>query len=183
MKSLSIDFAPNSLARTLCRIDAFTWLAASIGLLGCIVLVGESILLLQDHAASRVAFEQVVNQQRRRVTSAPVQQKKNIPAAEAIAVNGAISQLNLPWRDVLDAIERATPADIALLSLEPDAAKHSAKGSAEAKDSAAMIGYIESLRQQDFFHDVDLLHHEINETDPHKPLRFQFEVGWQKDGS
>ena len=183
MKSLAIDFAPRSLARSLGQIDAITWLAAGIGLIACMVFGGESIVLLRDHAASRVALEQAVNQQRSRVAAIPLRQKKNLPAAEAIAANAAINQLNLPWRDVLDAIERATPADIALLSLEPDAAKHRVKGSAEAKDSTAMIGYIESLRQQNFFDDVDLLHHETNETDPHKPMRFQFEAGWPKDAS
>jgi Tfp pilus assembly protein PilN len=90
-----------------------------------------------------------------------------------------IAQLNLPWRDVLDAIERATPSDVALLSLEPDAAKQSLKGMAEAKDPTGMIGYIESLQQQDFFSDVALLRHETNEADTHKPVRFQFDIRWQ----
>ena len=41
--------------------------------------------------------------------------------AQAAAVNGAILQLNLPWRDLQDALAAATPASIALLALEPDA--------------------------------------------------------------
>ena len=183
MKSLVIDFAPPSLARTLRRIGAITWLMTGVGLLACLSMAVKGYVLLEAHAANQDAFAKAVAQQRSRSRSAPVPQKKNTSAAEAVAVNAAIGQLNIPWRDLLDAIEHATPSDNALLSLEPDAAKHRLKVSAEAKDSAAMIGYIGSLRQQTFFQDIDLLHHEIIETDVHKPLRFQFEARWLENPS
>ena len=179
MKPMQIDFAPGSLARALSRIDAITWVAAGIGLGACLFFGFDSVRLMQQHTDDRAALQRAIAQQQLRLAQIVVAPKKSVPAAEINAVNTAISQLNLPWRDLLDAVERATPADIALLSLEPDAAKHSLKGSAEARDSAGMIAYIESLQQQNFFGEVVLTRHETNETDTRKPLRFQFEAYWQ----
>ena len=49
---------------------------------------------------------------------------------------------------------------------------------AEAKTSDDMIAYIEQLKKQEFFTAVLLTKHEINEQDPNKPWRFQFEAQW-----
>jgi len=108
----------------------------------------------------------------------PVVKKTAITEAQAAAVNAAIAQLNLPWREVFDAIESATPKTIALLALQPDAKRNLVKGMAEAKTSDDMIGYIELLKKQEFFTAVLLTKHEVNEQDPNKPLRFQFEAQW-----
>jgi len=42
-----------------------------------------------------------------------------------------------------------------------------------------MVGYIEQLKQQEFFAGASLLRHEINDQDPNRPLRFQVEVQWR----
>ncbi|UUZ49987.1 hypothetical protein LP420_07885 [Massilia sp. B-10] len=60
-------------------------------------------------------------------------------------------QLNLPWRALHDAIGAATPPEIAMLALEPDARKRTMKITAEAKSSDAMIGYVEELKKQELF--------------------------------
>ncbi len=180
MKPMRIDFAPISLARTLSRVGAFTWTLASIALIVCLIFIVDGVRIWRRHVADQVALQQLIAQHRKRLAQIPVVQKKSITAAEISVVNTAIARLNLPWRDLLDAVERATPADIALLSLEPDTAKHSLKGSAEAKDFAAMIAYIASLQQQDFFSNIELLRHETNEPDTHKPIRFQFAMRWRE---
>ncbi|KAB8046963.1 hypothetical protein GCN74_28320, partial [Janthinobacterium sp. FT14W] len=102
-----------------------------------------------------------------------------IAPAQAAAVNTAILQLNLPWRDVQDALASATPPGIALLALEPDARKRVLKITAETTGSDAMVAYIAQLKQQELFGArVQLLRHEINALDPNKPLRFQLEAHW-----
>ncbi len=179
MKRLQIDFAPASVSRVLFRVDGITWVAMCFGLGACIFFGVQVITLMQQRGADRIALQQAATQRQKHLADIPVVQKKSLPAAEISAINAAIAQLNLPWRDLLDAIERATPTAIALLSLEPDAGKHSLKGAAEARDSAAMIAYIASLQQQDFLDEVDLIRHETNDADIHKPLRFQFEAHWR----
>ncbi len=183
MKPLHIDFAPSVLMHTLSRVSAMTWVMAFVSLSVCLFFIIDGVGLWRRHVSDQVILQQLIAQQNERHLPIPIVQKKSVPASEITAVNTVVAQLNLPWRDLLDAIERATPPDIALLSLEPDAARQSLKGSAEAKDPAGMIAYIESLQKQDFFGDVALLRHEINEADTHKPVRFQFDVRWLGRGS
>jgi len=98
---------------------------------------------------------------------------------QAQFVNSAIGQLNLPWRDLQDAVLAATPRQIALLALEPEPRKQLLKLTAEAKSSDDMVAYVAQLKQQELFSSVTLIRHEINEQDANRPLRFQVEAIWQ----
>lgn len=178
MKPLHIDFAPPSLLRSINHIRPLTWLLVCLGLALCISFAASAINLTRER--DRRALELQTNQTKMvaRTTPKPVAKQLHIPETQAKAVNAAIAQLNLPWHQLLDALEAATPPNIALLTIEPDAKKHLVKGMAEAKTSDDMIAYIESLKKQATFQNVVLTKHEINEQDPNKPLRFQFEAYW-----
>lgn len=181
MTLLHIDFAPCTLRRTLRRVAPITWVASAIGAVLCagVVLTGHNLLDQQRRHAVRL--ERIDAELNARRAAKPVSRKPTITDAQAAAVNGAIAQLNLPWQQLLDAVEGATPKTIALVSLEPDAKKSTVKGMAEAKTSDDMIAYIERLKQQPFFSAVILTRHEVNEQDPNKPLRFQYEAQWAED--
>jgi Tfp pilus assembly protein PilN len=99
---------------------------------------------------------------------------------KAVAVNAAIMQLNLPWRGLHDAVQEATPPTVALLSLEPDPKKRVLHISAEAKGSADMIGYVERMKAQDWFANVTLTRHEIDDQDQNHPVRFQLDAQWRQ---
>ena len=183
MKSLQIDFAAPSLARTLARISALSWAIGLLALLALLVAGLRAQNLVQQHTARQVVLQQLARRQQARLASIVRAKKLPLPAPQVAAINDAIEQLNLPWRDLLDALESTTPASIALLALEPDARKHILKGVAEAPDSGAMIDYIAALQQQTLFATVVLTRHETNEQDARKPLRFQFEAQWQAPAS
>jgi Tfp pilus assembly protein PilN len=102
-----------------------------------------------------------------------------VPEAQAAAVNAAVLQLNLPWRALYDAVQAGTPANIALLALEPDARKSLLRITAEAKTSDDMIAYVEQLKKSEWFSGVLLSRHEINEQDPNRPIRFQLDAQWR----
>lgn len=178
MKPIRIDFAPASAARTLRRTSMRTWLLATTGLLVAGYGAATAMALLEGRASAQQEIQTLEAKRTQRAAQRPVPKKTTITDAQAAAVNGAVAQLNLPWRSVLDAIEEATPPTIALLAVEPDAKKSLVKGLAEAKSSDAMIGYIEQLKQQAFFNAIVLTKHETNEQDPNRPLRFQFEAQW-----
>lgn len=178
MKRMHIDFAPYSLRRVVAQIPTFTWLIGVIGVTFCATAISTAFDLLQQQRAAQMDLQQIQSNLAKRVAQKPTAKKLAIQEAQAGAVNNAVAQLNLPWRDVLDAMENATPPTIALLALEPNAKKHLVKGVAEAKSSDGMISYIEQLKQQTFFDTVILTRHEINEQDPNKPIRFQFEAQW-----
>lgn len=175
MKKVRIDFAPPGLGRALYagpRV-ALALLLMSLGMMPS--LVGTSMkyqALLREQARAQARVEAAVPRAR-----APA--RAPVPEAQASAVNAAVRQLNLPWRALHDAVQSATPAGIALLALEPDAKTRTLRITAEAKNSDDMIGYIEALRQQDWFGSVDLVRHEIEEQDPNRPIRFQIDAGWR----
>ena len=178
MRPISIDFAPRSAKRAALSGGVVGWLALLTGVVLC-VSVGLTLFgLVQKQSVQTAALQQARNRLQQRTAQKPAPKKTLIPESQENAVNAAVSQLNLPWRDMFDAIEAATPAAIALLALEPDAKKHMVKGQAEARNSNDMLSYIEQLKKQAFFTSVILTKHEINEQDSNKPMRFQFEAEW-----
>ena len=179
MKRVRIDFAPPGLARAIHRTGLAGWSLAALALALCAAAgaagwqmhvrqraLESQIALARAHAAAPV------------VAAAPAAPRVPIPAAQAAAVNNAVMQLNTPWQALRDAIGAATPASIALLSLEPDPRRRSMRITAEAKTSDDMIAYVEQLKQQELFGNVALAHHEISELDPNKPIRFQLDAQW-----
>jgi Tfp pilus assembly protein PilN len=178
MKRLRIDFAPQSARTALARMHPLAWLAvaAALGAGAHAAIVYTDVARQRQGAADEL--RRVQSRSAAQAAASQPKPKAPIPEQQAHAVNAAIAQLNLPWRDVLDAVESATPATIALVALEPDAKKHIVKGTAEAKTGDAMIAYIEELKRQPFFRFVVLTKHEINAQDPNRPLRFQFEAQW-----
>lgn len=178
MKPMQIDFAPPSWQRSVRQTHPLTWLVLALAL-----VLGSSVFfkgqkLHQQQQEQQQLLERKQNLLTQRAPAKPMATRAQAPEAQIQAVNQAILQLNLPWRDLLNALEAGTPKTIALLGLEPDAKKRTLKGLAEAKDSDAMVEFISQMKKQDAFDDVLLSKHEINEQDPNKPLRFQFEARW-----
>jgi Tfp pilus assembly protein PilN len=106
---------------------------------------------------------------------------KRLSEEQATAVNAAIRQLDLPWRDLFDAIEAGTPAEIGLLSLEPDSCRAVIRIEAEADSSDAMLNYVETLKRQPFLTSVFLMKHAVDEKAGNHPLRFEIEAAWRSD--
>ena len=179
MTRLDIDFAPPGWRRSLYRVPAWAWITGVLGvaLIATAAWSGSAALQRQQ---LREAQLQRAQQRVEASTQGPAPAPQfAIAPAQAAAVNAAILQLNLPWRDLQDALASATPPAIALLALEPDARKRVLKITAETTGSDAMVAYIAQLKQQELFGArVQLLRHEINALDPNKPLRFQLEARW-----
>jgi Tfp pilus assembly protein PilN len=181
MRMLHIDFAPPSLSRSLQQTSMLTWLGIILGATFCISGAASIADLTQQQAALLSEQQHINDRINSRIPQQPASQKSSITELQAKALNSAIVQLNLPWRDLLDALETATPDTIALLSLEPDGKKNLLKGIAEAKTAEDMLHYIEALKRQPFFGTVNLTKHAVNEQDPNKPLRFQFDAQWRTE--
>ncbi len=179
MTRLDIDFAPPGWRRSLHRVPAWAWITGVLGvaLIATAAWSGSAALQRQQLRETQL---QRAQQRVEAATQGPAPAPQvAIAPAQAAAVNAAILQLNLPWRDLQDALASATPPAIALLALEPDARKRVLKITAETTGSDAMVAYIAQLKQQELFGArVQLLRHEINALDPNKPLRFQLEARW-----
>lgn len=84
--------------------------------------------------------------------------------------------LNTPWSSLLDGLESATPENIGLVSIEPDAARASVRLQVEAKTLDSLLGYAGALRSIDLFENVVLIKHETNDQDPTRPLRLSLDI-------
>ncbi|MYN05053.1 hypothetical protein GTP41_23430 [Pseudoduganella sp. DS3] len=179
MKPMQLDFARPGWRRALYRVHPAAIVAALAG--GALLLAGASVGL--QASQQQAAREEALRAQQRKQAAAvraPLRQPESaIPEAQAVAVNAAVLQLNLPWRQLQDAVAAANTPAVALLALDPDPRKQALKLTAEAKNADDMVAYIAQLKQQEFFRGAVLLRHETNEQDPNRPLRFQVEVQWR----
>jgi hypothetical protein len=178
VRASSINFAdPRILALRPLR----TW-TASFLVLGA---------LLFGYACTRlIEIERATSDAEEALTAAktpPASQRAVTPAAgsgvtavQILAANVAIQHMNVPWHDLLDAIEQATPPEIAIVALNPDPAQGELVGEAEAKDLESMSNYIDRLQKAPMFDGVALVKHEVNAQDANHPIRFQFQARWAK---
>ncbi len=90
-----------------------------------------------------------------------------------------LRQLTLPWETLFEAVESAAGRDVTLLSMEPDIDKRVVNIGCEAKNVAAMLGYIKRLQERQEFGSVYLLNHQIQEHDPDRPVRFSLVASWR----
>jgi hypothetical protein len=177
LRSLRLDFATPSAQVLLHRTRPAAWGLAVLG----ITLVAASSVTgwNQKRQLERYDAELAAALARAARPAASAQAKlPPIPETQALATNAIILQLNLPWRDLHDAVAAATPEQIALVALEPDARRRSLRITAEAKEADGMIAYVEALKQQEIFQAVVLTRHEVTDSDPNRPVRFQLEAQW-----
>jgi len=193
MRKMRIDFAAPGWRRALYRAHPAALAGCALGLALCAGAAAYGYQMAQQQRARAEQLGELERQQRRQAQQLQQNQQKQrqgqqggaalaakvqMPEAQSKAINAAVLQLNLPWRDMQEAVGEATPASIALLALEPEPNKQVLKISAEAKNPDDMIAYIEQLKQQEFFVSAALVRHEINELDPNRPVRFQVEAQW-----
>jgi Tfp pilus assembly protein PilN len=91
-------------------------------------------------------------------------------------LNAVIRQLNTPWQDLFDQLERSTPPDVALISIEPDARRGSIRLQAEAKTLETLLNYAAQLQQRGVLGRLTYSKHETNEQDNNKPLRLSVDI-------
>ena len=92
--------------------------------------------------------------------------------------NRVIRLLSPPWEDVFLTLEAENGKDIALLSLEPDPVTAQVRVAAEARDTLAMLDYLERLRLGGRLSPAVLQSHQVVIEDPNRPLRFGFTASW-----
>lgn len=178
MARLPIDFARQTRFAAVRRTSWLTWACLLTGLMLVAVV---AIQVRKGFVTTAVLTDEIRHlgaQTARQIAAHAAPVALPVPGEQAKAVNAAVNRLNLPWRDVFDNVEMATPDTVALLSLEPDANAHAIRILAETKNTDAMIDYAEQLKKQPFFRRVLLVKHDINTQDPNKPVRFQIDAEW-----
>jgi hypothetical protein len=179
MRRQSIDFAPRSFARTFGEARLASKLLGVVGLALC---VAGGWTARQDLGRLDAVARDVGRAERQLDTRPAARGRASevvISEGQAAAVNAAVKQLNLPWRDVLEAVEAGTPKTLGLLTLEPDAKRNIVKIGGEGTSSIDMIGYVERLKLQPFLTSAFVTKHLTDEKGGGRPLQFEIEASWR----
>ena len=101
--------------------------------------------------------------------------------AEAAARMAA--ELGTPWTKLLAELEGAssdTTGQVAVLSVEPDPAKHNVHITGEAKDLPLALAYVERLQASSLLRYPMLDSHEVKADDAQRPVRFAMTAEWKE---
>ena len=100
-------------------------------------------------------------------------------AAEWRQTSAVAGALNQPWESLFSMLEAAAPAgQVAMLTLEPNAALRELALTAEAKNFKAMLDFYRLLGRHADWSEVVLHSHQINQQDNEKPIRFRITAKW-----
>lgn len=89
-----------------------------------------------------------------------------------------IDRLAFPWENLFKVLERSTASDVTLLSVQPDLASGVVTLNAEARDRDAMLRYVKRLSADAYFKSVHMVSHQIQQSDPQRPVRFVLSCAW-----
>jgi hypothetical protein len=174
-RPVRLDFAPPSVARTL----AATGPLAALGAAGGLALCTTALFAWGGVERGRQALaERAAHEARPVARIAARAPGPAIAPTRLAAVNAIVTRLNLPWGALREAVGEAQSPQVGLLALEPDAGKHSARLTAQARDPRAMIAYIGRLEGAPALSSVVLTHHEVDDQDPNRALRFEILLTW-----
>lgn len=177
MKATYISFDNTWRQRLLGRGSWRERLASAVTLLIALSLLGGATwqhhVLVLEQERLIVAVEQA----RAPVTRPVPRPSRPITPAESFRqMDAATARLNVPWSDVLDAIERSTTQRVALLTLEPDARTGSVALTAEARTLDDLLNYAEALGQDPAVASVRLGQHDQRAQEPGQPLRLTLSI-------
>jgi len=94
------------------------------------------------------------------------------------AAAGVARDLQVPWAEMLAALENVQAKDVALLGVEPSATRHNIRITAETKSLESMLNYVDALRS-DSFPEVSLASHQVEPQTPGNPVRFVVQARWR----
>ena len=175
MRALRLDFVP----RLMPRWPGYALLAvAAVGAL----VVNYAYL---NTARSLADVEIVVSRLERRIARdrdgpapplTPAAQTRDTGVVQRAAE--VTRRLMTPWEKLFLALETLRHDNVALLAVEPDSTAGTVRISAEAKDAAAMLAYVEALRNSGLLTGVALHSHQVLQQSQYQPLRFMLAAQW-----
>jgi hypothetical protein len=168
MRPLSLNFERNVPSAKL----GYGLLA--VGGLLMVLVIGAQALIYQEMERHAVAAPDAQAQRDAWVLPRGV-------ASETEAIAGAravVGHLAAPGEKLFVTLEAIEQPDVALLALTPDTRTRTLRIQAEARDFDAMLSYLRLLEQSRAFTQVVLVEHEIQDSDPHHPLRFSLAAAW-----
>ena len=171
MREIDLDFQPRRPG-----LLAVVLLLAAL-LLGADVWLEDSELRGKlDEAESSLAKAQ------RRAERLDAGQRNSRPenvftADESKAMRQAIGAIRVDWEALYRGIDHSVSEEVSLLAIRPSATARTVQISGEARDMAAALAFVESLRREPLAQ-VVLVSHQIKQNDPQNPIVFEISATW-----
>lgn len=102
-----------------------------------------------------------------------------ISAEKKLQIQTIVTALIMPWNKLLQAIEGANIADIALLNLVPNTKSQQVILSGEGKDLQTVLSYVNQLQAQPMLEKVYLQKHTVDTSNISKPVKFTIFTQWR----
>ncbi len=157
--------------------------SAPLGLLllaiGGLALVVAGVQFHGAHA-ERESYADALSTANGRLATLAGSGERGGPAVDPRAAKAAATvarELQVPWAEMLRALEAVPNKEVALLAVEPSAVRHLVRITAEAKSLDAMLDYIDALRGS-AFPEAELNSHQFENQTPGTPVRFVVLARW-----
>lgn len=174
LPGLRVDFASAAGGRS-----PFAALLLGIGAVAALWVLGE----VADVREEVTRWEEKLNDTRRLARrTLPSLSSDETPSRETAlelkAANEVLDQLTMPWDALFADIEAAVTADVALLSVQPDARNRTVAIAGEGRDLNAVLTFLARLDASPVMADTHLLSHEIKVDDRNRPMAFTLQARW-----
>lgn len=167
---LELDFAPGR------RNAPIGWLLLGAGLIAATIAGAQFRSAHAERLARAGDLSTLTGGPVARALEIAAQQPVDARAAKAAAT--VARDLRVPWAEMLAALETVESKEVALLSVEPSASRHTIRITAEAKGPDAMLSYLEALRGPSFS-EINLSSHQMENKVPGNPIRFVVQARWR----
>lgn len=129
----------------------------------------------------RAGLELRLNAEQRRAHRDPA---ADLRSAGLSAEAGRVAQeLGTPWTRLLaelEAASRDSTGQVAVLSIEPDHAKHNVHITGESRDLPLVLAYVQRLQTSTLLRYPMLDSHDVKTDDPQHPVRFAMSAEWRE---
>ena len=130
--------------------------------------------------SNQLSLLQQQSEQQIRPQNLPVETKATVISAEKkLQIQTIVTALIMPWDKLLQAIEAAKTADIALLNLVPNTKSQQVILSGEGKDLPTVLRYVNQLQAQPMLEKVYLQKHTVDTSNLSKPVKFTIFTQWR----
>jgi Tfp pilus assembly protein PilN len=174
--SIHIDFAKPAWY----SIKHVTQLGAGLMLLGVIFFIVVYSFLLKEQRDQLNSDQLAVTKQiLMPMQKEPKASEPVMSIAQTQLLTSVIAQLNVPWSELLTALEAMKNPNVALLSVLPNPQKQQLELIGEARNIPALLSYLGALEDLTMLDHVTLQKHTVNESHPYQPVEFVIVARWR----
>ena len=167
---LHLDFSP---ATKRPPLSGLLLLALGIVAVVLAAIDFQSAHAVRNHEAALLRDLQSRIAEIRKPSKPDVTDRREVQAAAAV-----MRDLRMPWPQLLAVFEGAASQSVALLGIDPAPSQQLVRLTAEAKTVESMLDYLDALRREPLS-EVVLVGHQVSETTPGSPIRFQAQAKWK----